>query len=131
MSPLNQPDQNIRGKQRAHSSHNRAVYDDGAAKGVPICCQHCSHQSFRRSSLRAADLTQILLMRYPVRCLRCGQRQMVSFTIAGISLPPSVRPQKAFDVPTSKHWTEPTSDSSSHHLQHNDQSSAEDRNAEV
>ena len=31
-------------------------------------------------------------MRYPVRCLRCSQRQLVSFTLAGISLASHVRP---------------------------------------
>jgi hypothetical protein len=125
MSPSNPFDRNTRGKNRAHSSHNNAVYSDlSAASGVPLRCLYCSNQTFRRSTLRAADFTQVFLMRYPVRCQRCGQRQMVSFTVAGISLPPSVRPQRTFESPTSKHWTEPTSDSSSHHRQqppHNDQ----------
>jgi DNA-directed RNA polymerase subunit RPC12/RpoP len=122
MSPPNQSDRNARGKNSAHSSHNDALYRDlSAPSGVPLRCQYCSNQTFRRSTLRAADFTQILLMRYPVRCQRCGQRQMVSFTVAGISLPSSVRPQKTFESPTSKHWTEPTSDSSSHNRHHNDQ----------
>jgi DNA-directed RNA polymerase subunit RPC12/RpoP len=122
MSPLNQIDRDLRGRQRAHSSHNRAIYDDiSSGNGVPIRCQHCSHQSFRRSSLRATDFSQIFFMRYPVRCLRCGQRQMVSFTVAGISLPPSSRTQKdSFEVPTSKHWTEPSGDSSARHSRRND-----------
>jgi hypothetical protein len=122
MSPSNQSDLNTRGKNRAHSSHNDALDSDlSATGGVPLRCQSCSNQSFRRSTLRAVDFTQILLMRYPVRCQRCGQRQMVSFTVAGISPPPSVRPQKPFESPTSKHWTEPTNDSSSHHTHHKDQ----------
>ncbi|GAC1355837.1 MAG: hypothetical protein NVSMB3_01470 [Acidobacteriaceae bacterium] len=62
--------------------------------GVPIRCQFCVGQSFRRSRLRGEDLRSLLLMRYPVRCLRCSQRQLVSFTIAGISLASHVRPQK-------------------------------------
>ncbi len=113
MSPF---DQDSRNKQRAHSSHDRAIYSDMSTTkgGVPLRCQHCSHQSFRRSSLRSEDFTQILLMRYPVRCLRCGQRQMVSFTVASISLSSSVKPRKSFEVPTSKHWTEPTGDSGSY-----------------
>ena len=128
MSPLDQSDRDSRGKHRAHSSHDNTSYSDvSATHGVPLRCQFCSHQSFRRSSLRASDFTQILLMRYPVRCLRCGQRQMVSFTLAGISLRPSTRPQKSFEPPSSKHWTEPTadsgstSDSGSHDSQSNDQ----------
>ncbi len=62
--------------------------------GVPIRCQYCIGQKFRRSRLRAEDVRSLLLMRYPVRCLRCSQRQLVSFTIAGISLASHVRPQR-------------------------------------
>ena len=59
--------------------------------GVPIQCQFCVGQTFRRSRLRAADLTSLLLMRFPVRCIRCAQRQAVSFTVAGISMPSYLR----------------------------------------
>ncbi len=62
--------------------------------GVPIRCQYCIGQSFRRSRLRSNDFRSLILMRYPVRCLRCSQRQLVSFTIAGISLASHVRPQR-------------------------------------
>lgn len=62
--------------------------------GVPIRCQYCIAQKFRRSRLRSDDFRSILLMRYPVRCVRCGQRQLVSFTLAGISLASNVRPQR-------------------------------------
>ncbi len=62
--------------------------------GVPIRCQFCVGQKFRRSRLRSDDFRSLLLMRYPVRCLRCSQRQLVSFTIAGISLASHVRPQR-------------------------------------
>ena len=63
--------------------------------GVPIQCQFCVGQTFRRSRLRAADLGTLLLMRYPVRCLRCAQRQTVSFTVAGISMPSYLRRRDA------------------------------------
>jgi hypothetical protein len=62
--------------------------------GVPIRCQYCVGQSFRRSRLRSDDVRSIFLMRYPVRCLRCAQRQLVSFTLAGISLPANARTQR-------------------------------------
>lgn len=62
--------------------------------GVPIRCQFCVGQKFRRSRLRSDDLRSLLLMRYPVRCLRCAQRQLVSFTLAGISLPANARTQR-------------------------------------
>ena len=62
-----------------------------ASKGVPIQCQFCVGQRFRRSRLRVGDIKHLLLMRYPVRCLFCSQRQLVSFTVAGVSLPSHVR----------------------------------------
>ena len=62
--------------------------------GVPVRCQFCIGQSFRRSRLRSDDIKSLFLMRYPVRCLRCSQRQLVSFTLAGISLASNSRPQR-------------------------------------
>ena len=59
--------------------------------GVPLQCQFCVGQSFRRSRLRAGDIPQLLLMRYPVRCARCSQRQTVSFTVAAVSIPSYIR----------------------------------------
>lgn len=83
---------------------------ENALQGVPIQCQYCSGQSFRRSSLRGEDFTQILLMRYPVRCLRCSQRQGVSFTVAGISLSSKVRPSRPKrGTPLTGAWSEPES----------------------
>ncbi len=67
--------------------------------GIPIQCQFCVGQLFRRSRLRAADLSTLLLMRYPVRCVRCAQRQAVSFTVAGISVPSPIR---RHDTPNAK-----------------------------
>jgi hypothetical protein len=60
------------------------------SSGVPLQCQFCVGQSFRRSRLRVGDIPQILFMRYPVRCARCSQRQSVSFTVASISIPSSI-----------------------------------------
>ncbi len=61
------------------------------SSGVPLQCQFCIGQSFRRSRLRAGDIPQLLLMRYPVRCARCSQRQSVSFTVAAVSIPSYIR----------------------------------------
>ena len=61
------------------------------SSGVPLQCQFCAGQSFRRSRLRMGDIPQLLQMRYPVRCARCGQRQTVSFTIAAVSIPSHIR----------------------------------------
>ncbi|MDQ2833242.1 MAG: hypothetical protein M3Y50_05725 [Acidobacteriota bacterium] len=84
---------------------------ENALRGVPIRCQYCSGQSFRRSTLRGEDFPQLLLMRYPVRCLRCSQRQGVSFTVAGVSISSKVRPSRAKrGTPVTGAWSEPESD---------------------
>lgn len=75
--------------------------------GAPIYCQFCPGQDFRRSRLRSGDLRHLLLMRYPVRCLRCGQRQVVSFTVAGLSLSSSTRQPRPQRREREKNWTEP------------------------
>ncbi|WP_158944527.1 hypothetical protein [Granulicella sp. S190] len=101
-----------RRRHRPHSSHSRAPYlGVDPRNGVPIRCQYCSGQSFRRSSVRSEDLTEILLMRYPVRCLRCSQRQMVSFTIASLSLSSSIKIKKRSSGNTLPiHWKDPFKD---------------------
>ncbi len=76
---------------------SRGAVVDGGLEAVhvrdslPVQCQFCVGRTFRRSRFRPRDIKQLLLMRYPVRCLRCSQRQMVSFTIAGISVASKVR----------------------------------------
>jgi hypothetical protein len=82
------------------------------ARGIAIQCQYCPGQAFRRSRLRIADLTDLFLMRYPVRCLRCSQRQRVSFTIAGISVPSHVKQRRArHTYAKDKLWQEPVKQS--------------------
>jgi hypothetical protein len=95
-----------RRKERPHSSHSRTPYLGlDPRNGVPIRCQYCSGQAFRRSTLRGDDFTQIFLMRYPVRCLRCSQRQLVSFTVASLSLSSSIKPRRKHrPVDLSKRW---------------------------
>ncbi len=68
--------------------------------GIPIQCQFCVGRNFRRSRWRKGDFKQLLLMRYPVRCLRCSQRQWVSFSVAGISIPSHAKhvPERAATV---------------------------------
>ena len=71
-----------------------------SAAGIPIQCQFCVGRNFRRSRWRKGDFKQLLLMRYPVRCLRCSQRQWVSFSVAGISIPSHAKhvPERAATV---------------------------------
>jgi len=94
---------------RPHSSYDDDVFATMHSRdGVSIQCQHCPAQRFRRSRLRMNDLKQLFRMRYPVRCLRCSQRQMVSFTVAGISVPSHVKQRRARqELSESKHWSEP------------------------
>ncbi len=94
---------------RPHSSYD-AGFDTGShpGGGVAIQCQYCPAQAFRRSRLRMPDLKHLFFMRYPVRCLRCGQRQTVSFTVAGISVPSHVKQRKArSDMQREKYWAGP------------------------
>lgn len=112
MNPFDTSSNNPRTGSRSRS---RKTVSIGSTRGaMPIQCQYCSGQSFRRSRLRSEDFWQMVLMRYPVRCLRCSQRQMVSFTIAGLSLSSltkHTRPVRTEE--TWKHWTE-SPDSSAH-----------------
>ncbi len=110
------PEQNPQSEspERTHSSFEDEQLHAARliVSGVPIQCQFCEGQAFRRSGLRSTDMREILMMKYPVRCLRCSQRQMVSFTIAGISVPSHVKQRKARrGHPDAKHWPEPVKQS--------------------
>jgi hypothetical protein len=102
----NEYESSRRRTEHSHSSRNRTPYlGVDPYHGVPIQCQFCSGKDFRRSTLRSEDFTEILLMRYPVRCLRCGQRQMVSYTVASLSLSSSIKPRRRHrPVDPSKRW---------------------------
>jgi hypothetical protein len=45
---------------------------------MAIYCCVCGFLKFRTSRLRSSDLSQLLLMRLPVRCLNCGERTYAS-----------------------------------------------------
>ena len=45
---------------------------------MAIYCCVCGFLKFRTSRLRSSDLSQLLLMRLPVRCLNCGERNFMS-----------------------------------------------------
>lgn len=52
------------------------------AKDMGHHCDHCQGTSFRRSRLKGKDLSSLMLMRFPVRCMTCSQRQTVSIRVA-------------------------------------------------
>lgn len=66
------------------------VVDRAARGGV---CKLCGNPRFRRSRLRFGDLSHLLLLKFPVRCTRCGQRQYMGLGVA--SGAGSTRPQSA------------------------------------
>ena len=69
-------------------------------------CIFCPGESFRRSRLRPRDFSTLMKLRYPVRCLRCSQRQLVSFALAGLSVPASVKHHRVrTDAESWKTWT--------------------------
>ena len=95
MSDQSETARSRRGSERVHSSFNGSTSSEiNHGSGIAIQCQYCPGQSFRRSRVRARDLQDVFFMRYPVRCLRCGQRQMVSFTVASVSVPSHIRQKR-------------------------------------
>ena len=50
-------------------------------------CRNCGGRRFHRSTLRSFDFIQLLGLRYPVRCVRCSQRQYVDFLTASLVYP--------------------------------------------
>jgi hypothetical protein len=98
-----------RSSMRPHASHDENIYEAAhVGSDVPIQCKFCPGQNFRRSRLRFDDLKLLFFMRYPARCLRCGQRQTVSFTVAGISVPSHVKQRRARrEVQEEKYWAGP------------------------
>lgn len=45
-------------------------------------CPICDSTKLRTSHLRAMDFPRLLLLRYPVRCLRCRERQYAGIVMA-------------------------------------------------
>jgi hypothetical protein len=77
---------------------------------MAIQCEYCTGNEFRRSSVRTDDIRHLLMLRYPVRCLRCGQRQYVSLTVAALSRSSAMRqprPQRQQRTSEERNWTEP------------------------
>jgi hypothetical protein len=115
MSTLERPAHRAGSTQHHPRPLPSASFDEIPSGGMPIRCQFCSGQSFRRSRVRSEDFKQIILMRYPVRCLRCSTRQMVSFTVASISISSLIKHTRPIrSEETWKHWTGSVSDSSRH-----------------
>lgn len=79
-----------------------------------VGCPFCGNGQFRRSRLRFTDLAEMLMLRYPVRCTRCSQRQFTDLYIAMMSYAPKYRGEKLTQGQDSwKSWTGQTSHSQS------------------
>jgi hypothetical protein len=80
------------------------------APGV-VACTFCGHARFRRSRLRFHDLAELLMLRYPLRCMRCSQRQYNAVNVALLSMPPRSKSGRiTTDGPGSswQSWTDPS-----------------------
>ncbi|MEZ2347861.1 hypothetical protein [Terriglobus sp. RCC_193] len=74
-----------------------------------VACPFCGNPQFRRSRLRFSDLLEILMLRYPVRCTRCAQRQFTDIYVAMMSYPPKHHGGRSAQDETSwKNWTGPS-----------------------
>lgn len=74
--------------------------------GGAIACIFCGHSKFRRSRVLFSDLREMLLLRYPVRCMRCHQRQhgyLLTAALAHASKSPSTNVARGAD--TWQAWT--------------------------
>lgn len=58
-------------------------------------CAFCRGRTFRRSRLQFKDVTSLLALHYPVRCLSCSKRQSVGLEVARRAVPSTVRQVRA------------------------------------
>lgn len=47
-----------------------------------MTCRYCNSSKVRTSRFRLADLAQLLLLKYPVRCRKCRERQYTGLITA-------------------------------------------------
>ena len=74
---------------RIHLDRSGKAFTKWASPGE---CEFCGSHQFRRSRLRQTDYMRVLFwLQYPVRCLRCKQRQVASITTAGLSVPSGIK----------------------------------------
>lgn len=72
-----------------------------------IGCLYCGNTTFRRSRVRFHDIGELLMLRYPMRCMRCNQRQHGYFLTAAFAVQPrSQSGRVARGNETWKAWTE-------------------------
>lgn len=72
-----------------------------------VACLFCGNTRFRRSRVRLSDMLEALLLRFPLRCMRCNQRQYGSYLTASIATGTRAHgPHLSKGQDTWKSWTE-------------------------
>ncbi len=72
-----------------------------------VACQFCGYTRFRRSRVRLADIKELLLLRLPLRCMRCNQRQYGMVVTSALAIGTRNHgPRAAQTQDTWKSWTE-------------------------
>lgn len=71
-----------------------------------VACQFCGNTRFRRSRVRLGDVVEVFLLRLPLRCMRCNQRQYGSFLTASVATgTKNHEPRQARGHETWQAWT--------------------------
>ncbi len=71
---------------------NQAMSQTKAGSGnLGGLCESCAGRRFRRSRLQWKDVSTLLSLHYPVRCLSCSKRQPVALAVARRALPSSIK----------------------------------------
>jgi hypothetical protein len=88
------------------NQRNAAAAAPATGDSQEMRCRVCPGREFRRSRLRVKDLWRLLILRYPVRCLRCRQRQSVSVFAAARAESSKARIQETPEpAETWRNWT--------------------------
>ena len=96
----------VAAKSDVQAYHENPVIE--LAKGV-LGCEFCGYNRFRRSRFRFPDLLELLRLRYPMRCMRCSQRQYHDVNLALLSVGPKAEgPRIAEGIETWQNWTRST-----------------------
>ncbi len=75
-----------------------------------LACDACGYSRFRRSRIRFGDVKELVMMRFPMRCLRCGKREYHDFALAMLSGRSKEHGRLSEGTDTWKSWTRSSSD---------------------
>jgi ribosomal protein L37E len=75
-----------------------------------FACGACGYSRFRRSKVRFGDVKELIMMRFPMRCLRCGKREYHDVVLAMLSGRSKEHGRLSEGTDTWKSWTRSSSD---------------------